>query len=232
MADKVIWLKDHVWASTRSKGYKSGRNSDREMPVSRSIGKTNSAGTPRLERSSQYQTCDCVVPMRSAKDFWPPATEQARLRASLDIDPPYPFLGHLQPKNLCRTANLDFGRLEPMKEVDPVQYGGRVRARRKALGLSQAKLGKASGYSQTNIGWIEKGTMKRPQASAHQLAQALRTTAEYLLWNEGPAEVGPPIMSGAEVHENYDAFSPEDRAAITALIMERVEAARKKRKTG
>src|ERR1700676_1155685 len=106
-------------------GHKSGRNSLLETPVSLSIGNTNSAGTPRLDRVSQYQTCDWVVPMRSAKGFCPPAKSQARLSASVDIPKDYPFLGELQPKNLCKTANLDFGRLEPMKEADPIAFGNR-----------------------------------------------------------------------------------------------------------
>src|ERR1700676_4002735 len=108
-------------------GHKSGRNSLLETPVSLSIGSTNSAGTPRLDRVSQYQTCDCVVPMRSAKGFWPPAKSHARLSASsLDMAASYPNLGKLQPKNLSGTANLNFGRLEPMKEVDPIKFGKRV----------------------------------------------------------------------------------------------------------
>ena len=59
-----IVLRFHAGTSS---GHKSGRKAVRETPVSRSIGKTNSAGTPRLDLFSQYQTCDCVVPIRSAK---------------------------------------------------------------------------------------------------------------------------------------------------------------------
>src|SRR5258705_13988612 len=88
----------HARASSR--GYKSGRSSDRETPVSRSIDNTNSAGTPRLDFMSQYQTCDWVVPMRSAKGFCPPAKSHARLSASVDMAAHYPNLGQLQPKNL------------------------------------------------------------------------------------------------------------------------------------
>lgn len=215
-----------------SSGHKSGRSLVREIPVSLSIDKTNSAGTPRLDRVSQYQTCDCVVPMRSAKGFCPPANSQARFSASVDMGAQYPNLGQLQPKNLCRTANLNFGRLEPMKEADPIKFGTRVRERRKARGFSQARLGKLSGYSQTNIGWIEAGTMKRPHISAAALSEALRSPVEYLLWGTGPKEIGPPIMNDEELRENYNVLSPEDRAAITAEISERVEAAKKKRKTG
>jgi transcriptional regulator with XRE-family HTH domain len=215
-----------------SSGHKSGRNSVRETPVSFSIDNTNSAGTPRLDFVSQYQTWDCVVPMRTAKDFCPPAAVQARLSASLDMGQIYPKLGYRQPKNMSRTPNLDFGRLGTMKEVDPIEYGERVRERRIARKLSQARLGKLSGYSQTNIGWIEQGRMKRPRGSAEALSEALCSPKEYLLWGTGPKEMGPIILSEAEIQENYSALSPQDRAAISAAILERIEAAREKLKIG
>src|SRR5882672_1425249 len=108
--ENVINL-DHVRATS---GHKSGRNSPREMPVSRSIDNTNSAGTPRFDFSSQYQTCDCVVPIRSAKRFWPPASSHARLSA-FDMNSTYPNLGQMQLKNLCRTTDRNLGILGGMK---------------------------------------------------------------------------------------------------------------------
>jgi len=119
-----------------------------------------------------------------------------------------------------------------MKEPDPIKFGKRVRDLRMARGLSQAKLGKLSGYSQTNIGWIEQGSMKRPRASAAALSEALRSPVEYLLWGTGAKEIGPPVMTGEEIRENYDILSLEDQAAITAEIAERIAAAKEKRKTG
>lgn len=223
----IIRFQDHARATS---GHKSGRSSPRETPVAVSMRNTNSAGAPRLDRESQYQTWDCVVPMRSAKGFCPPAKTHARLSASLDMGAQYPFLGRLQPKNLCKTADLDFGRLEPMKEANPIEFGNRVRERRKALGLSQKRLGELSGYSQTNIGWIEMGTMKRPQRSAAALSDVLRSPVDYLLWGIGPKEIGPAIMSNDELRENYNFLSPEDQAAISADIAQRIEAYRQKQK--
>lgn len=223
----IIRLHDHARATS---GQRSGRNSPRETPVALSMGNTNSAGTPRLERESQYQTWDCVVPIRSAKGFCPPAKSQARLSASVDMGAQYPFLGQLQPKNLSKTTNLKFGRLGTMKEVDPIEFGNRVRERREARGLSQKRLGKLSGYSQTNIGWIEGGTMKRPQRAAAALSEALRSPVDYLLWGVGPKEIGPLIMNNDELRENYNFLSSEDQAAISADIAQRIEAYRKKQK--
>lgn len=69
-------------------GYRSGRSSCRVTfpPVALSIGSTNSAGGElRFARSSQYQTWDCVVPIRSASGFCPPTISTARFRASFLI---------------------------------------------------------------------------------------------------------------------------------------------------
>jgi len=227
----VIRWRDHVRASSISTGHKSGRNSLRETPVSFSIGSTNSAGTPFLERISQYQTCDCVVPMRSAKGFCPPAKSQARLSASVDIaQSSYPFLGESQPKNLCRTTNLNFGSFEPMKEANPIAFGNRVRERRNELGLSQDALADRSGYSQSNIGWVEKGQAKRPHIQAQALAEALWTTSDWLLWEKGPKDSGPPILSAEEFAATYNLLSIEARAALSQAAIKYVEATKQKRK--
>jgi transcriptional regulator with XRE-family HTH domain len=119
-----------------------------------------------------------------------------------------------------------------MKEANPIAFGHRVRERRKALGLSQDRLADLSGYSQTNIGHIELGRMKRPHIQAEAMSQALNTPVEYLLWGTGPKETGPRIMTSEEAAENYSLLSPEDRAAVTADISERLAAIKKKRRTG
>lgn len=200
-----------------SLGQRSGRNSERETPVSRSIGKTNSAGTPRLERSSQYQTCDCVVPILSAKGFCPPATVQARRSASFDMRETYPNLGGLQPKNLWRTANRNFGSHQGM-EIDPVAFGCRVRELRKELGWSQDRLAEEAGQSQSNIGWIEKGGAKDPRKQALALAEALTTTADWLLYAKGPRRTGPRILTTEQISKLYDHLPIEAKATITAAM--------------
>ena len=55
---------------------------------------------------------------------------------------------------------------------------------------------------------------------------------DYLLWGTGPKEAGPPIMSDKQIREIYKTLPPEDQAAITAAITQRVEAAKEKRKIG
>lgn len=202
----VRFVQRHARISETSTGHKSGLSSERETPVSRSIGKTNSAGTPRLDRVSQYQTWDCVVPIRSAKGFCPPAASQARFSASVvDMTEAYPNLGHLQPKTLCMNTYLKFGNTGGMREpVNPADFGRRVRELREELGWSQGKLGKLSGFSQSNIGWVEQGKGKDPKKQALAIADALGSTPDWLLYGTGDRQTGVRPLSGEDLLALYN----------------------------
>lgn len=119
-----------------------------------------------------------------------------------------------------------------MKEANPIDFGNRVRARRQELRLSQERLAGLTGYSQTNIGWIESGKQKRPHIQAPALAEALQTSVDWLLWEKGPKDIGPPTLTDEQVKENYGLLSAEDRAAISEAILKRLEASTEKRKRG
>ena len=211
-----------------SGGYRSGRSSCRGTPVARSIGKTNSPGTPLLDRDSQYQTCDCVVPMRSAKGFCPPATSHARLSASVDdMSSSNANFCESQQKSLWATANLKFGTLRSMKPVDSRAFGARVRARRKDLGLSQGAAAKLAGYSQQHIGTIESGSQKHPERNAIALAEALQTTTGWLCYGEGPKSTGPQFLTTKELVEKYEALPAERKSLISRSIEEASQRTRK-----
>jgi transcriptional regulator with XRE-family HTH domain len=204
-----------------SSGYKSGRSSEREIPVSRSIGKTNSAGTPRFERESQYQTWDCVVPIRSAKGFCPPTFLHARCNADFDdMSTEYPNLGQLQPKNLCKQSYGKFGSVLGMKahSIDPALFGKRVRERRDELGWSQGRLAKESGQSQSNVGWIELGNAKDPEKQALKLARALHLHVDWLLYGTGPRETARPLPSPKEIAALYAELPDEGKADLLRMI--------------
>jgi transcriptional regulator with XRE-family HTH domain len=172
-------------------GKRSGRSSLRETPVSRSIGRTNSAGTPRFDFVNQYQTWPCVVPISLAKRFWPPARSQASLSAPLRImESSYPFLGGFQPKSLSETVNRKFGSVCPMVDISPKGIGKRIAIRRKKLGLSQPKLAEILGCPQQTIDGWEHGKARRPRLLL-ELSKALCTTQEWLLREEGPEEIVP-----------------------------------------
>jgi transcriptional regulator with XRE-family HTH domain len=130
----------------------------------------------------------------------------------------YPILGQLQPKNLWKNTYRNFGTNSPMKdEIDPVEFGCRVRERRKEFNWSQKDLGKESGYSQSNIGWVELGTAKDPQKQALRLAKALRLHVDWLLYKIGPRETGPAIPTPEQFKEIYGNLSIEGRQALATL---------------
>lgn len=192
-------------------GHKSGRSSVRETPVSRSIAETNSAGTPRLDLLSQYQTCCCVVPMRLASPACPPAASQARSSADPDMGPTYEDFSEKQLKSLSGTKNKEFCKIPRMKDVDPKQLGARIAARRKERELSQEQLAALLEMSQQGIEKIENGHVKRPRL-LREIALALWTSQDWLLFGEGEKEVVPDDeMSEQEVVEKYKKMSPEGR---------------------
>lgn len=214
----------HARASSPT-GYKSGRSSLRETPVSRSMVSTNSAGTPRLDRSSQYQTCDCVVPIRSAKGFCPPATSHARFSASVDdMNTTYPLLGRNQPRNLSGTNYLEFGKVGRMdSSIDPKAIGQRLRSRRNELGLSATAVGEPlrkrglKGYSQQNIVSLEQGKIQDPRRQMMDLAEVMETTFDWLMYEKGPKETGPRLLTGSE----FDQLPNDFRRAVTEMWTKR-----------
>lgn len=183
MPSKVLPFPGHAAASDL--GYRSGRSSDRETPVTCSIASTYSAATPFLARLSQNQTWPCVVPMRSANLFWLPAMAHARSRARLvDMNQVYRESCKWQQENGSGTANLKSCKSVVMRPIDKIAFGKRVFARRKALGLSQSELAEAVGMKQQTLGNIELGKTERPRLML-ELAEALATTERWLLWEEG-----------------------------------------------
>lgn len=127
------------------------------------------------------------------------------------------------------TANRNFGNPRPMKGADSKAFGERVMARRADLGLSQDQLAEATGYSQSNIGWIEQGKPKRPDKHAYPLALALQTTPEWLLHEQGPKHVGPKYIPTQTFSEKYDGLPPELKAQVSEALEKAMKLATKKR---
>lgn len=189
----VVHFPQHHARAASGSGNRSGRNSLRETPVSRSIGSTYSAETPRFDFVSQYQIWPCLQPIRLASPFWPPARSQASFNASAGImESPYPHLGTFQLKTLSGTANLDFGKFTGMVDTSPQGVGNRIRRRREKLGLSQPKLAKILKVPQQTIGGWETGKANRPTRLL-EAAKVLCTTQEWLLREEGPEEIVPDL---------------------------------------
>jgi len=91
------------------------------------------------------------------------------------------------------------------KVVNP-DLGRRVVRRRKARDLTQTELGKLAGISQSNIDSIEHGLVERP-GRIFELAEALHTTAQWLLHEQGPEVVlrADPHKEVADLAKNVPA---------------------------
>ncbi len=140
-----------------------------------------------MERISQYQTCDCVVPMRSAKDFWLPARSHARRRASEDMALEYPDLGKSQPKNLWATRNLKIGKFQPVDDQGKQAFARRLQERMDEIPIGQSELQRALGYKSGNSvvhNWLE-GHMPRADR-LDQLAEILGVNLKWLHYGKGP----------------------------------------------
>lgn len=55
-----------------------------------------------------------------------------------------------------------------------------IKARRKEIGISQAELGRRTGYSQSAISKIEQGKVNIPSYKIMTIAEALYTTPNHL----------------------------------------------------
>jgi hypothetical protein len=193
--------------ATLSDGQRSGRSSLRDTPVSRSINITNSAGTPRFERVSQYQTCDWVVPMRSAKGFCPPATSHARRKASFDMSAGYPDLGENQPKNLCSSTYRKVGIITGMRAVDKKAFGRRLTARLDKFGRNPTEFGRETGIGQSAMQRLcagQTGTTKHIK----DIADELYTTPSWLYYAEGPEDVFPQNLRDRAMQTVLNADGP------------------------
>lgn len=118
-----------------------------------------------------------------------------------------------------------------MKQADSVAFGLRVRQRRKDLGMSQERLAKLSGQSQSNIGYIEQGNAGKPHRLAPELAPHLQTSVDWLLWEQGPKQVGPYYLPTDVLVQKYDALPPDRKAEISEAI-ENTPQNKKRKKAG
>ena len=75
-----------------------------------------------------------------------------------------------------------------MAKPDKQGLGERVKKRREHLNLSQVWLARAVGMKQQGIVNIEKGLVERPRKLL-ELAAALHTSQEWLLYAQGPESV-------------------------------------------
>jgi transcriptional regulator with XRE-family HTH domain len=100
------------------------------------------------------------------------------------------------------------------QEIDPKEFGRRVKERRQELKMSQAALAEKSGQSQSNIGWIEQGNAKKPSKRA------------------GERETGLRLMTDQEIVEIYRGLALEERERVSETFSKLLKDNKKKRKVG
>ena len=84
-------------------------------------------------------------------------------------------------------------QLEPLKGKDGETFGERMARLRKAVGLTQAALGKEAGISQRMVAYYEGQSQHPPSGLLPELADALGVTMEVLLGLKPVSTKRPPI---------------------------------------
>lgn len=96
--------------------------------------------------------------------------------------------------------------------------GARIRARRKALGLTQVDLAVGAGVKQNTLSDIETGkTVEMEGSTLAGLCRELRLTPEYLVFGHGIAEDVDLAMIESEMVAIIRSISPEQREMLLGM---------------
>lgn len=106
-----------------------------------------------------------------------------------------------------------------MRAVDKRAFGERVQKRRETLGLTQTDLATKVGMKQQGVDAIEHGVVERPRLM-REIAAALRTTEQWLLWEEGPADQPEAAAAVVSVMGLIGAGGAIDTAADSGNLYE------------
>lgn len=104
--------------------------------------------------------------------------------------------------------------------------GGRIKARRNEMGLSQRELAARLGYNDhTTLTRIEAGKVELSQSKVVKFAKVLGVTPGYLMgWEQSPEEAGAlaaEVLKDSNLFKlvnNYRELSAADRATVEALV--------------
>ena len=119
-----------------------------------------------------------------------------------------------------------------------IHVGARVKSRRKALGISQEKLGEHLGVSFQQVQKYEKGTNRMGASRLHEISLALKTPVEFFFdglgeqavsGSAGFSEVDPEaylieFMATKEGAELQESFNRIEDPIIRKRILELVKA--------
>jgi len=186
-----------------SNGYKSGRNSRRETPDTRSTASTRSGGT-----SSHCETACAVIPIRRANSACPPEFSIARLRAAALS---------LMANNSSIALPESQALLHCLSKVTlydiEMTLGKSIKAARERLRpkMTQGDLGNHFNISDKAVsGWERNDSIPEVDKIA-EIARVLKVPANWLLEGKGP----PPPPEALE--SVLDRLNPADRALLEAM---------------
>jgi len=96
---------------------------------------------------------------------------------------------------------------------------------RRARGLTQAELAKASGVARSQLARIERGEVDEPRPDTlRRLAAALGVEVLDLFFGEASIGVfGPPDARGVAPHRNFPTSSPESQRTSREPVEDRSE---------
>ena len=96
-----------------------------------------------------------------------------------------------------------------------VKFGNRVKARRKAMGLTQLDLALRMGFkSKQAISHIESGDRNLKQSQIVKLAEALNVTPAYLMGWEDPERE----KMITEIHDLLDQLTDDQQEAVLGFL--------------
>lgn len=209
-----------------SAGYKSGRNSCRETPDTRSRAITLNGGT-----SSHCDTACIEMPNSSATLVSPPADSSARLSASLRSC----LMDEISTTALSKSqARLHWPNKVPLYNGLMTTIGDRIRIARKRLTnkMTQKDVADHFGISVQAVSAWERGETKDlSRERIEKLAVFLQVSRD---WLEGKIDEIPPLKD--DLLSKFQTLTSDQqimiRAAIDALVLENSKRAAKRAKPG
>jgi len=105
--------------------------------------------------------------------------------------------------------------------MNPETFGQRIRQRRKALGLTQAELGRQCGKSESAVSlWESGGITDIMGTTLTRLARALQVSVDWLLYGEGDAD---QVVREAPLAEYWVLLTKRQQAQLEQAAQEMAE---------
>src|SRR5262245_7078989 len=189
-------------AGALSLGYKSGRSSYRDTPVTRSTSKTRKGGT-----SSHWEIAEGEIPRSAASLADVPALSIAAFKArfAMLIGP---HLSTTQANGQALLNCRDKARLYSRA----MSLGKRIRLLRKRRGMTLKQLGNAVGVTDSAVSNWEREVDRPDIDHIPSIVNALKTTADFLLLGNGDPDGPDPLEM------RIRQLSPHDRALISGML--------------